>query len=495
MIQTNISRFDGGISDDPRQNTTNGFQVSEHFDIFTFPNKLVPYRSSESDTNDGSSATGMKQYKIRDFVYGNDGKLYGLGQQASLSRSKVFSKADPTTGNWTLEATAEAAGLLIYGSFTEWGTTPALWMFSGTTNVSKWTIGSTFTDTVATVGTITTVAQSVIAADDNMYMFYNNKVVRVTPAGAVTDAVLSLPATGRITSACNYGKYLAITWVNGASALGNGRAYVYLWDLVSADVSERIDWGDGVNNLIIGNVDDVIIGVSDNQASSSLGVGGGRFYVKVYSGGAPQVIKEIKATSTVTAGKFSKTVYVKDSKMYWVMSAAFNGLSEIAGIWAVGKNLNGNYVVTIDHIEEAVNSNGIQGFALYGNYVWIAHSADGSITKTDDQPTYTETSIYESQKFVNSKQNKKIAGVWVTFEALPAAGQVVLRYRKDAETSWTTIFTETTDNAVSHESINIESTGLAFPDFREIQFRIQSTGGAVITGFGFNSQDLIGLTK
>jgi len=217
--------------------------------------------------------------------------------------------------------------------------------------------------------------------------------------------------------------------------------------------------------------------------------------VKVWSGGTPQLIKKIIATATITAGLFSKTVYVKDGKMYWAMSVPFNGLALTSGIWVLGKNTNGNYAVTIDHIEEAASANGIQGFALFGNYVWIIHSADGSITKTDDQVAFTETSIYESQKFLTSKDKKKLNGVWVTFEPLPTAGTVVLKYRKDEETSYTQIFTDGTDSAVAHESVNIESSGVAFPNFKEIQFQISSTGGAVITGFGFDYEKIAGITK
>ena len=72
---------------------------------------------------------------------------------------------------------------------------------------------------------------------------------------------------------------------------------------------------------------------------------------------------------------------------------------------------------------------------------------------------------------------------------LPAAGSVVLKYRKDEETSYTTIFTHTTDNSLSHSAINIESSGATLPEYREIQFRIESTGNAEITSFSFVYED------
>lgn len=483
-----INNFNGGVSDDVRQNTTNKFSISRHFDIFTNPNSLTPYRSSEADTHDGSSATGMKQYRIKNFLLGSDGRLYGLGKQASLSKPKIFYKTDPTSGNWTLPATAEGSGALIYDSFIEWGTTKSLWMFSGTVDVSKWVINSTFTNSVSTVATaITTVAQSLIAKDNNMYMFYNNIVVRVSPAGGVSDAQLTLPVNGRITSACMFGNYMAIAWVTGTSSTGSGISRIYLWDLVSPDVAESILWSEDSMSLIIGNINGVIVGVSDSFLSSSFGVGGGSIFIKIWGGGAISTIKELKATALVSAGKFIKTVQVVKDRLYFGMSIPFRGNAEVSGLWVVSKNYNGEYVTTIDRIEEA-DTAAIEGFFIIGNYVFIAHSADGSITKTDDQVSFTETSIYES--LINPSMppehrtvKKQLKSVQVSYDPLPAAGQVVLKYKADGG-SYTTIFTETTDNKMATESGYIAS-GSPFAVGREYQFKIESTGGAIITGLKY----------
>lgn len=506
MPQININRFDGGISDDPRQNTSNGFVISKHFDIYSFPHKLVPLRSTEADTNDGSTATGMKQYDVRNFQLGSDGKLYGVGiQPASTTRIKIVSKADPTTGNWTLNATAECGlngGASFRESFMEWGTSPAFWMFGGTGAISKWTIGGTFTDTVAaTSATVTHVAQSVKTKDNNMYMFYNNIVVRVTPAGA-TSEVLTLPADGRITSACTYGNYLAIAWAKGTTLTSGGYSRLFIWDLVSPDVQEAVDFGEG-QLMVIGNIDGGIIGVTDSNLSTSFGLNEGSVIIKRYIGGSPTVLKEIIANRTSTLGKFIRNTVIKAGRLYFVASIPFNGSTSTEstynlGIYSFGrKNINSNYALTLEYTEPSVDTSNytIRSFGNAGNYWFINHSVDGSITKTDDAANYTTTSVYESQKFLTSKYKKKIAGVWVTYEPLPTAGQVVLKYRKDEETSYTTIFTDGTNSAVSHEAVLIESTDAPLPTCKEIQFRIESTGGAVITGFGFNYDNMTGITK
>jgi hypothetical protein len=66
---------------------------------------------------------------------------------------------------------------------------------------------------------------------------------------------------------------------------------------------------------------------------------------------------------------------------------------------------------------------------------------------------------------------------------LPADNSIVLKYRKNEETSWTTILTSDTDNAISKSAINI--SGATLPAFKEIQFRIESLGGAILTGLKF----------
>ena len=73
---------------------------------------------------------------------------------------------------------------------------------------------------------------------------------------------------------------------------------------------------------------------------------------------------------------------------------------------------------------------------------------------------------------------------------LNSEGQVVLKYRKDNETTWTTIFTNTTENSISHEACNIESTGENLPQFKDIQFRIECSGSVGLLGLRFRYEEL-----
>ena len=377
---THSMRLYGEKTLDPREQSSIVGSLIKHFNIFANRYKLTPYRSTEADENDGSTADGMKQYDVRHFKLGSNGKLYGLGKEGS-GYPKVVSKADPTTGNWTLPATAEGNAARINGCFIEWQS--AWWFFQGTNQLAKWVIGGSITNSVATVGeTITTVAQGIVGADDNLYLFYNDKVVRVSPAGVVTDDVLSaLPSDMRITSATPYGNYIAIGMAFGTSATATptGRSSVFIWDMVTTStINDVIDWGEGAL-MCLGNIEGRIVGVSDKYLSSALGLGTGSMVIRLWSGGIPQVYKEIVANQTVTLGRFLNECVVKNNKFYWVASVPF-GLSTATestfhlGIWVFGrKNINSDFTLALDYIEEGIDTDNfkINSFGNAGDYFFI----------------------------------------------------------------------------------------------------------------------------
>ena len=503
LYEPKFNRFDGGISDNGRELIQNKGQLVQHFDIFSNPYKLIPQRSTETDINDGIGADGMKARDARHFQLGLDGKLYALCKNGS-GYAEVCSKADPTTGNWAVEATSASAAARVTGCFIEWQS--SWWMFTSTNLVSKWVIGSTFTDNVATLGeAIITTAQGVIGADDNLYMFYNNKVVRVTPAGVATDDVCqAIPSDMRITSACRWGNYLAIACAYGTSATAtpSGRSQVFLWNMLTdTTVDDVLDFGEGALQ-IIGNIEGRIVGVSSESleksvAADDLSVGGGSMVVRLWSGGIPKIIKEVKANRVVTLGRFIRDVVIKDNRMYWVASIPFGTSTATEstfklGIWGFGrKNSASEFALSLEYIEDGIDTSNwkIPSFGNAGNYWFINHSNDGSISKTDDTANYTTTSVYETQVFGNGSNQLKLVGVCLQTEKQPSGGQTIIKYKKDGETTWTTISTNTTDNVLFHKAIKMPN-GDNLPHYRELELRFESTGGTIITGYSFKYEKL-----
>lgn len=477
-----INNFSGGVSDNPRKQVANEFIISKHFDIFTDPQRLIPYRSLESDTNDGSTSDGMKQYAVMDFLYAStSARLYGLGSNGS-GNTKIVYKADATTGDWTLPASSEGNASPQTGCFVEYK--DYLWGFQGTNQVFKWGILSgtpTITNSAGTTGTaITSVAQGVIGLDDNLYLPYNNKLMRVTPGGTVNDAVLILPTNFKITSVSNYGKYLSV----GVAPISNfnGTSKVFLWNLTSPDVQESVDWGEG-ELRVLETIEGYLVGVTDRYLNNATGAGKGSMIIQVYSGGSPQVVKEI-FTQKLTGKSIPLSKSVKNNRLFWSAKIFTNsaGTEYNEGIWSFGrKNANYPFAITLDVIDENVNTNGIQAFGTAGNFFFITHSGDGSIDKTDDTSTYSFTSIYESEilNFGTIESDKRLEAIKVSFVKLASGQSLTVKLKVDDATTWTTVDTFNTVGKLSHAFLRLSTDN--FPSGREFKIRLESTGGLEIT--------------
>ena len=485
-VELKVNNFFGGISDDVRKSSPSEFTISKHFDIFSNPQRLTPYRSLEADTNDGSTSTGMKQYFVRDFLYASESaKLYGLGQNGS-GQTKIVYKADATTGNWTLPSSSEGNGAVKNGCFVEYKN--YLWGFQGTNQIWKWgTLSGTpsITNSVATVGsTITSVANGVIASDANLYLAYNNVVVRVNTSGTVTDSAKTVPTNYKITSLANYGNYLAI----GCSPVANynGVSKVFLWNLSSDLFQETIDWGEG-ELRVLETVEGYLIGVTDRYLNNSTGAGKGSMIVQIYAGGVTQVVKEI-FTQALVGKSIPLSKAVRNNRLFWSAKIMTNsaGTEYHEGLWSFGrKNNQYPWALTLDIIDENVDTDGIEAFGIAGNYFFISHSNDGSIDKTNDSAVYTFTSVYETQilDFGAPDSDKRVNTLKVSFAPIISGQSLTAKIKTDDDSNWTTIGTFNTVGETSKTFTEIEATGAAFPSGREIKFRLESTGGLEITSW------------
>ena len=484
IAEIKINNFSGGISDSPRENNASKFQVAKHFDIFTDPTRLIPYRSLEADTHDGSTSTGMKQYLVKDYVYASgSAKMYGLGQTGG-GLTKIVYKADATTGNWTLPASSEGNGAVQNGCLVEYK--DYLWGFQGTNQIFKWGLLSgtpSISNSASTTGsTITSVAQGLVF-EDYLYLPYNNKIWRATDATTFSDAYLTLPTNIKITSLTAYGKYIAIA-VAPVSTY-NGVSKVLLWDGTSTEIQESIDWGEG-ELRILETVEGILVGVTDRYLNNASGAGKGSMIVQIYQGGAPQVVKEV-FTKALTGKTIPLNKTVKNNRVFWAAKIMTNsaGTEYVEGLWSFGrKNVNFPFALSLDIVDENIDSDGIQAFGSAANYFFITHSGDGSIDKTNDTASYTFTSVYESQvmDFGEVDADKTLLSAKVSFKKLVSGESLTLKYRVNGATAWTTIGTHAVADTLSKTFLSIESTGSAFASGNEYEFRAEGTGGLEITG-------------
>ncbi len=495
ILQTIITDFSGGLTEDKRQGwvsknginwTTNKFSLTKHFDVFDYPHKLVPYILTEAEED--------KTFEIRKFLYAPATaagaglyRLYGFGGKVgSLTKPKVYwNNLDYATGWGTPskgESTVTNKNYEVFFYYKNY-----IYMWTGAQYLVRYdtTQVADFNNAYYDATSYTNVAQPVHhPADDCAYFFHDNFVHQLNDT-VWDDKVLTLPSNLKITSACAYGNYLAIACTTLGSVVNS---VVYLWDRDSslATLSEIIDFGEGeIRHLA--NLNNKLIAVMEYYLNSDYGLRKGKILIKQVSGNFAVVLNQI--TTDDLSGVLPRTRMVKDNKLYFPAAPELNGDTRL-GIWVV----NDNGQMTLDFIEEEATS--YEGIYSIGNFWWIAHSGDGSVNRSDNNFAYSSTnpSVYESLIFNagDSDLTKKLIGATVMTEKKPAVGitgaKVILKYRKDGDTTWIIIHTDTAEDSIGHGSINIEADGSNLPEYKEIEFRIESYSGAVITGLKFKSE-------
>jgi len=498
IVETKIDSWGGGIKNDPRDPKENTCQVVTNFDLITNPRKLTQYRDSES--GDSSPTTSQKQnFCIGYWTATPSWRLFSLGVKSGAGTAEILMKglttssSDLSDSGWSTPANNQSSsGATNFNLFTYYHQTGKIygaranryiWEFTpdGSTAWadSKYDYGSTFTNLTDGI---------IHSKDDIMYFGIDNEIIKNN--NGTFSKPLTLPTHLKITSLSEYGNFLAIA-CSPLSGLGN--SIVYLWDRDSSltTLSESIDFGEG-ELKIIEQVDGILMGISISGNSTTRF--GDRVIFRYYAGGAEAVQFQelISDSSGITLLPIAKQKI--DNRLYFMLSAYING-AQRDGVWSVGRE-GGDFAIAHERTpnnDTALSSPILYNFIFVGDYLFQSYNSGGSfaLSKTNNTASYTASGIYESKRFDagDASLKKKLVGATVSTEYLPTAGQVILEYRTDQNTAWTTIFTEGTDNSISHSAINIESTGASLPqDYKEIEFKIEATGGAEITALSFQEE-------
>lgn len=489
------------IANDPR--LPSGAQAITNFDATTFANRLVPYRASES--GDADASTLRKQIFTIALRTGTTYSFYALGNKSGSSTLGEFTYKNISSGNptdmddsaWANTANNQTtSGTIAFHFMVYYKTAGYIYAVKADGNVVQYdpSGSAALTDNVFSLGAYTNPPRALVhRKTDKLYIGFDNFVWSYD-GSVVVNPVITLPNTYYVTSLSEYGGYMAIAV---APVSGIGASKVFLWDLDSsvADFSEIIDWGDG-DLKILQEVDGLLVGIS------LLNRTGSRFVDRVifrYLNGTNVVKFEEFLDESGTSSVLLPLAFQRiNNRLYFMMSIKLNGAVR-EGTWSVGRN-NQSQSLGIVHERTPNNNTALFSGQLY-NFFYVGDflfqsfltSATYSLTKTVSTASYSTKAIYESQILSGGDNSltKKLIGVTVTFEPLPTDGQVLLSYKKDEETSFTTIYTHTTLNSVSHSAINIESTGVDLPEFKEITFRIESTGSAAgvnITGGSYKAE-------
>lgn len=504
MKTITVNKFNEGIKNDPRAVSSAGARVVTNFDVLSNQHKMTPYRDSED--GDSGASTSQKQNFCVALRTGTTYNLYAVGRQSAANKAEVLMKSLSTGSSTDLDDNAWATptnnqsavatpnfNLFVYYAKrnrifgAEAGTT--IWSFDPSSSAAWGDESHSLT--------YTSLAQGLVhSKDDVLYIPYSDgsgtpKIAK-NDNNSWTDAALTLPADLYITSICEHGNYLAI---GCAPRSGVGHSRVFLWDRDSslATLSDSIDWGEE-NLYVLEEIDGILVGVS---LAGGIGSAAVRFNDRVIFRYA-SVSNAIKFAELI-GGSSTNVRLAKqklNNRLYFMMSITLNG-SVREGVWSVGRN-DPYSPMSIVHErtpnnDTALTANGgLRNFIFVGDYCFISYlNASGAyaLSKTNDSESYTATSIFES--LINPEMleldrllTKKLISVGATYEPLPTGGQVVVRYKVDGG-SWVTVFTESTAGATRTEPYTITASGVQFTDGVEYEFRIESTGGAVVTGLKY----------
>lgn len=487
-LETTIKSFSGGITSNKREATKTQAHVISNFDVYR-SNTLIPNRSTES--GDSSASTSKKQaFEVALWTPDSSYKQFALGVQSGTGLAEIQYKAlttgasnDLDDATWTSPAGNQSStGATSFNLFVYYAKTGKIYGARAGSHIWAFTPdGSTAWADSHQALTYTHIAQGIVhSKDDILYVPYDNKIAS-NDNGSWNVTVLTLPTYLKVNSICEHGNYLAI---GAAPVSGIGNSWVYLWDRDSTLVtlSETVNWGDG-QLCVLEDINGILVGISDKGGNT---VNYNSELIFRYLSGSEAIIYDrLRSTSSITLGLQKKKV---NDRVYFLASPTIDGVLR-QGVWSFGKSLQAEGLV-YNHDLTPNNDTAVDvlnGLHIVGDYFFVSHVTSGTyaISKTNSSSTaFSAKSVWE-RIFVteNSAVTKNLVGISVMFEPLPSAGQVILQIKKDAESSWTTVFTENTDDAITHSSINIESTGADFGNYKELYVRIESTGGAEITGF------------
>lgn len=492
MPTININKWNTGIRNDPRDVSEGASVMCSNFDGLTDNFRLIPYRDSQNG-NTNQSDNKIKNFQVA-LRSAPNYSLFGLGVVTGQSYAKIFYK-DITTGgsndlddsDWAETSNnASASGATSFDLFVYYKKTGKIY---GARNGSHiWAYDPTgsvaFADTHQALS-YTNISQGLVhSKDDILYIPYDN-VIATNNNGSWNTTALTLPSHLRIRSLCEYGNYLAIACepLTGSTP-GFGGSVVYLWDRDSTlnTLTESIYWGDE-RLLVLEEVNGTLIGISIVTGSTRFN---SRVVFRYVSGSSAIKFNEFTSTTGMDLLPFKQKI---NTRLYFLLEMTVDGISR-NGVWSVG---GAPGAFSIFH-ERTTNNDStftdleLFAFQFIGDFLFISYadSAVNYMKKTNSSSSYTATSIFETT--INPKMSlqdrvrpKKLMGIRLVYEPIASGGQVLLKYRVDSTTSWSSATTIRTDSTVGSRVMELTKAGNSpFRDGREYEFRIESKGVTVV---------------
>lgn len=488
------------ITNDPRDTRRGRCVMCTNLDIFTDEARALPYYNQES--GDSSSTTSQKQrFQLAHWLPGstNVWRIFSLGVISGTGKAEVLMKdlftggsSDLGDASWLTPANNQSsAGATSFNLFLYYKKTGLIYGARAGTAIFAFDpgAGAAWADTTHSLS-YTNIAQGIVhSQDDIAYIPYDNKIAS-NNNGVWTDAALTLPAQYYITSICEKGAFIAIT---AAPLSGIGISRVFIWDRNSslATVTDSVSCGEGIAQ-VIEEIEGYLISISYENTSTRNKY---RTTFRVYTTFGMKKFFQI-TTSSVPLLTLHKQK--ADDRIYFQMTATIDGINR-DGIWSIYHLGSGSFGVAHEQTtfnDTVFTTNTLQkGFFIVGDYRFISYVDDSGnyqLSKTNDQANYP-TSIIETTVKNNGDPSllEKLIGITCTTQPLPSGGKVIARYKKDSDTKWTQIFSNSTLNSMHHSANCIEDLT---PGGDVVTMTIASPAVITLAAHGLIAGDTIKIT-
>lgn len=493
ILLTEIVDMSGGMTNNARTTALNVSRIQKGFDDYSIDGMLKPYRDMRVDAVTEST---LDTYRIRkwDLVNGN---LYGVGQVGAADlHTQVYIKSntgDPTSA-WTpafsgtsinsIETGIAASG---YHNFLYGVNTSGVWKYGDVTGSPSFTYNEYQTHVPT--------GQPIVHSKDDIQYWPAGNLILANNAGSWAVG-LTLPAQFVISDIAEDGSYLDV-----AGNMPDGSSIVYQWDRDTSltTLSTKMDWGKGSIKLI-GLAGGTLVGISViGNSSTSITP---KIVFKYWNGKRAITFGEIDADMS------SEILIVKCKQqfndLFYFLAEIQVGNQILNGIWRIFQKPNGSFTFAFDippRNDAVLDSQSLMGFYRWGDYLFVSYLVPSTgaytIWRTDDQLEFTGTSIWQTRiineilglrnkRVPDSSATKQLMRVTLMVSPLQAGQSATVQYRVDGAEEWIPIFTMNDDGDISHTAVNCESLSgdeALFPEHHELEFSLESTGGAEITGF------------
>lgn len=489
MIVKTITNFNGGIAEDPREHKTDSFVTCKGFNSSTKDHTLVPYPETEAET---LSSGDITEKRISDVIVANDGILLAVGRNSAATPT-TFDLLDKDSSTdissaWTSFTSLSGVGGYRKNSLSFYK--GSYFVYDEGFNIRKYD-GSW--SNIGNLG-ITSYWDSMLVPkpfihplDDNLYFAVSQSISVLDNTTLTAFSGSPIPTDMFVSSLTDFGAYLAIAC---APAI-NGVSRVFLWDrdTTRTTFTENINWGEG-SLLVLENVGGVLVGVSvsDNSYSTTtqfVTTKNKKLTIRAYTGGTPQVIKELEVSDTFVLRNIKAQV---NGKLYF-------GGDYDDSLYVVYKDRTGRIVVSKDRLlnnGSAITT--LRGFSVVGDYLFAMYDTAGSsglFYRTKVSPSYTASSTYTTLKnplMEVGDRGKKKKLHYVSVGKTSTTGQLVCSVSVDGG-SYTTVSTLTAGGKLFKKESRT-TAGTPFTDGYEFQFKVESTGGAEFTELKYAYEDI-----